>query len=213
MSLLDKLKSLFIIEETTGKEASDNADPPESPTKSARDSVGEGDVNPKFTEILLKALEQHNLDGYDYIEFINAVKALEKMNMDEATRFKSAFTFAQSIQVTPQHLIQSAEHYIQVLDAEKQKFLVALQNQRQAQLESRQAQLEATRQAIAEKQQQIEQLQKEIAALNDRAATLDKQLREAGEKIGRTRAGFFASLNYIAEKIRADIEKMKKYLD
>ena len=46
--------------------------------------------------------------------------------MDEATRFKSAFAMASSMNVTTKQIMDSADFYLQILGQEEQKFNKAL---------------------------------------------------------------------------------------
>ena len=120
MGFVDKLKSLFVVEdESTAKnkkkaqpkKQSPSVSPPTSPsTNSQKGQVAEssqgsrGQVTAKFMNILLGAMEKHNLDGFDYIEFKESLKSLEKMPMDERTRFQSAFAMAKTMGATPQKI-------------------------------------------------------------------------------------------------------------
>ena len=103
--MFKNLKSLFIEEtedgskkdqteeiEPLGKTVKGNASTPTVPVYGMKASPGK--VSTKFMEILFKAMEDNNLDGFDYLEFKQSLKSLEKMPMDETTRFKSAFDMA-----------------------------------------------------------------------------------------------------------------------
>ena len=53
--------------------------------------VSADQLDQKFIDVLMKAIEQNNKEGMDYLEFKNSLQSLSKLAMDEATRFKSAF--------------------------------------------------------------------------------------------------------------------------
>ncbi len=131
--MFKNLKSLFIeeTEDRTKKgqpieqQSVEKTGKGKSMTPSAstyRMSATPGKVSTKFMEILFKAMEDNNLDGFDYLEFKQSLKSLEKMLMDEATRFKSAFAMAQRMKATPALLVKTANHYLNILKQEEQKF-------------------------------------------------------------------------------------------
>ena len=99
-----------------------------------------GQVNDKFFQVLAKAMEAANQDGFDYFEFKQALANLKNVPMDDATRFKSAFAMSQAMGVTADKLLNSAAHYLDVLKNEQNKFVKAAENQRQAQVGNKQAQ-------------------------------------------------------------------------
>ena len=74
-----------------------------------------GKVNDKFTEVLFSAMERDNQEGFDYLEFKQSLRSLEKMPMDEATRYQSALAMAKTLGANPVLLQQSAAHYLNVL--------------------------------------------------------------------------------------------------
>ncbi|MEL6865981.1 MAG: hypothetical protein AAFP19_16260, partial [Bacteroidota bacterium] len=86
--MFKNLKSLFIEEDET---AQDNApavqkdtssaspkQPNPSPISSDVPKARAGKVNNKFMQILLEAMEKNNLDGFDYLEFKQALQNLHE---------------------------------------------------------------------------------------------------------------------------------------
>ena len=131
--MLKNLKSLFIVEEQNAPEKpAEDPKPTVTPSpKIAESREGDpGKITQKFIEVLFKAMESNNLDGFDYLEFKQSLQSLSKMPMDEATRFRSAFAMAETMGATTQQLLSSANHYIDVLKSEETKFEKALANQR-----------------------------------------------------------------------------------
>ncbi|MEN0051263.1 MAG: hypothetical protein AAF806_29635, partial [Bacteroidota bacterium] len=119
MSMLKNLKSLFIVEE---EEASkDNASkvtsskpkpqtiPNDAPVIQESQEGKKGKVSSKFTEVLLGSMEKADLEGFDYLEYKKSLQSLAKMPMDEATRYKSAYAMAQTMGVSPDKLVQTAQ--------------------------------------------------------------------------------------------------------
>lgn len=230
MSMLKNLKSLFIIEEEAEKASprpkskakaapkpkakptptapASPATPPPAPSAAERP----GKVTPKFTEILLNALEKADQPGFDYLEFKKSLQNLKKLNMDDATRFQSAYAAAQSMNITPQQLIESAGHYLRVLDQEEKNFEQALRGQQQRQIKDQQQQLPKLDQEVKQLEAQIKQLQERIKKAKTDQARIRKSVETAEVKLRNTHNDFEASYRAISQQIQQDVEHMKAFL-
>lgn len=217
MSIFKNIKSLFIIEDETGKEQAAEPEAAEAvedkkELMAPRQQAPAGEVNARFTDILAKAMQKHNLEGFDYLEYKQSLRSLRKMNMDEPTRYKSAYAMAQTMGVTPEQLTKTAQHYIDVLHAEEQKFEQALKKQQREKIAAREKHILQLEEKIQARQQEIQKLQQEITN-NQAAVEKEKQkMKMAGQKIAQTQSDFVASFNAIVGQISHDIENMKKYL-
>lgn len=218
--MLKNLKSLFIVEEEGSKAKSTSKAKPEAPKEKApaakstasSSSPRKGQVKAKFTDILLGAMEQANLDGFDYLEYKKSLKSLQKMNMDEATAYQSAYAMAQTMNATPAHLVQTAEHYLKVLLQEEEKFERALENQQESRIGSKRKEKEDLAKQIKAKEEQIKQLQADIKKSQTQLGKLDQDIQKAVQSIETTKGDFIASYQNLTKQIQADVEKMKKYL-
>ncbi len=229
MGFADKLKSLFIVEEAgsakkattksatkeaTGKKPTPKSSP--TPTKEVAATVSsqplEGKPTAKFMEIFFGAMEKHNLDGFDYLEFKQSLKSLEKMPMDEQTRYQSAFAMAKTMGATPQKLIDAAAHYLKVLLHEEKKFEQALENQRARQIGGREKQIKDLEVGIQQKAQHIKKLTQEIEQSQKQLAGIKSEISGAVSKVETTKNNFIASYNVVVSQIQSDVENMKKYL-
>ena len=114
-----------------------------------------GKVNKKFTEILLAAMERDNQEGFDYMEFKQSLQSLEKMPMDEATRYQSALAMAKTMGADPTTLLQSANHYLNVLKMEEKKFEEALSKQTSVKIGQKKKEQQGLQTAINEKAEAI----------------------------------------------------------
>ena len=136
MSMFGKLKSLFILEDgNESKKAAEKAvknqeseSGQNAPKIRAKDitvnieplsTPQSGKPDAKFVDILLKAVEKDNLEGFDYLEYKSSLQSLSGMDMDEETKYKSSLAMATTMGATPAKLIKTAEHYIATLNKEK----------------------------------------------------------------------------------------------
>lgn len=232
MSMLKNLKSWFVVDdeefkkkmqEDTGETVPSKKSSP-TPTKKTPTSTStpkstptstvapDGKASTKFTNILLQAMEANNLDGFDYLEYKQSLHNLEKMPMDEQTRYQSAYAAASTMGATPQKLIQTANHYVDVLKKEENKFAQALANQKEKQIGDKAQQIKQLDNLIKEKSVQIERLKKEIASHQTKNEQLKKSISSASIKVETTKNNFVASYNLVLSQIQRDIQNMKKYL-
>lgn len=214
MSMWKNIKSLFIIEEeapaprpgkpsaaSTGKMAAESTGAPQP----------KGKVTEQFTDVLLRAMSEQNMEGFDYLEFKKSLNSLKQMEMDEATRYQSALAMAQTMGAKPQQLAESAQHYIEVLKKERAKFGEALAKQQKLQVEDKEEHIRQAEEGIKSKLAQIQQLQQEIQARQQEAEVLKGQIREATDKLLATQSDFAASFDALAGQIMHDVEKIKQY--
>ncbi|MBK9254386.1 MAG: hypothetical protein IPM42_02735 [Saprospiraceae bacterium] len=223
--MLKKLKSLFIIEDGTTSENTETESPVtrENNTNTATDPVVnrdfapvknlEGGPDPKFVDVLLKAIEAANKEGFDYLEYKTSLQSLQKMDMDEATRFKSAFAMAKTMGLTKEKLIGSTEHYIAVLNNEEKKFKDALINQKARQVSGREDKLKSIEKSIAEKAALIDKLKAEMEAGSAELNNVRAEISEAVEKIDMTNAQFMHAMDSVLNQIKDDMSKIRSYID
>lgn len=223
--MLKNLKSLFIVEDEEAKKPAKGkksaSEQPKKDVSTAKTTAGPtptpstpspGKVSSKFINILLKAMDNNNLDGFDYLEFKQSLKSLEKMPMDDATRYQSAFAMAQTMGATPQNLMDTAQHYVKVLANEEKKFEEALAAQRQKQIGSKESQIKKLEEVVNKKAQQIKQLTQEIEEHQKKANSLKTEIGGAVVKVESTKNDFIASYEKLVSQITEDVENMKKYL-
>ena len=226
MSVFKKLKGLFIEDDGQSKApeaAKDSAVEDEvksSSIPSAEIKIDStvtptnqtGKPDSKFVDILLKAVEKNNIEGFDYLEYKSSLQSLANMDMDEGTKYKSALAMATTMGATPDKLISSADHYINVLMQEKSKFNKALKGQREKQVTGREGDIKQTVLSVEQKKKQIAQLQKEILAEEKKLEKLKEGINKAAAKVQATGDRFSHAFNVVTGQIQSDVAKMKKYL-
>lgn len=229
MSMIKKLKSLFIEEDPNAVSnpepnagsavKTENTTQTETHYTSTPDPViastssGKADIDPKFIDILMRAIEATNKEGFDYLEFKNSLQSLSKLDMDEATRYKSSFIMGKTMGLTKESLIQSVQHYISVINQEETKFREALQKQKVLQVGGKEEQLKASEADIAKKKQQIAQMQADIEKQTQQLEKIRGEIKEAIVKIDTTNAQFVAAHKLISNQMLEDVQKIKTYVE
>jgi hypothetical protein len=186
---------------------------PQSTVKSTYSApVAGGAVNEKFMQALFGAMEAANLDGFDYFEFKLSIQNLASMPMDEATRYKSAFAMASTMGATPDKLVNSALHYLDVLKNENIKFSQVAENQRAAQVGNKQGQADNLEAVVKQKAEQIKQLTLEIDQHRQEVTKLKDEITQATAKVEQTQKDFGATYQSLVGQIEVDVTNMKNYL-
>lgn len=223
--MFKKLKSIFVIEDQ--EEASKNSNPKSNQqaksnksSKSAKGSATQpkyvpptsGKPDEKFVNMLLGAIDKNNIEGFDYLEYKQSLQNLSNVEMDEETKYKSAMAMAKTMGATPQKLVTSANHYIKILTAEENKFLEAFKNQQSAQVNSRNQEISNLEKSINLKTKKIEELKKEIETEKKTLESKKTNINQAIAKVASTKDRFYLAYNIVVSQIKADLEKIKKYL-
>lgn len=227
--MLKKLKSIFVVEDEHAQtsvkpvvEEEEDITVPEikqstpkpnpAPSAPVAQSAGPGKVSDKFLNILLGAMEKNNLDGFDYLEYKQSLQSLDKISMDEATKYQSAFAMAQTMGANASNLIKTAQHYLNVLAEEEKKFEQALVNQRNLQITEKEQKLKSYNQAIADKNSQIQKLTEEINRIRKDMENMTNELQDSQFKVESTKNDFLITYQSLVDHIRKDIENMNQYL-
>ena len=171
-----------------------------------------GDFDQKSVNALVKAINNAHLKDFDYLKFKTSVMNLKEIEEDEATRFKTTFTTAETLGVSKKFLLDTATHYQTVLRKEKDKFTSALQNKMNEAIEGKKAEAEKIDEEIKIKQRKMEQLKKDIAALEKRAGSIDAEVDKAKARIKDTRDKFAKAIDHFETTISSDIEKITTIL-
>jgi chromosome segregation ATPase len=218
MSFVDKLKSVFVVPESTTNTQADegsrktNVDPPESEQSKVSAEVPL-ESSDRFMDILSQVLQDNNQAGFDYLEYRKAVQSIAKMqNLDEAAQFKTAYAAAMAMNIQPSTLIDSAKRYLSVLETEYTKFNQTATQFLQSQQSSKEQESVQLNQTIQQKEKQLAQLQSELEKHHKRLQELDSELKSAKTKVDTNKASFKFAYDQLVGQIGQDIQKMEQYL-
>jgi uncharacterized protein (DUF3084 family) len=222
---LAKFKGIFVVDDGTSSptkpavevaptqtQAPAQTHTPAAPAPTNVYAHTSGKSNERFQDILLTALEKNNQAGFDYFEFRESMRNLEKMPLDEKTRFQSAFAMAQTMGATPANLQASAQFYVGILKGELQKFEEAHGQQRLRLIGERESEFTNLEAVIQNKAEQIKQLTQDIEAANQRRAVIKDEIEQATVKIEQTRSDFETTYQIVVSQMQGDMQKMNEYL-
>ncbi len=170
-------------------------------------------LDQKSVTALLKSIKNSYHEGsFDYLKFKQSVLSLAKLNMDEATSFKSAFATAQTMGLSKESLIKSANKYIYALEGERESFAEALLKQKEIKVDGRRSEVEKLHDKIASHKQKIKELEREIEIFQQRIDNVDQDVDDAKAKIEGTKRNFLSVYEVISKAIKSDIELITIYL-
>ncbi|MCG8183096.1 hypothetical protein [Tenacibaculum piscium] len=229
--MLKKLKSLFFIEDESEKENKKQGEKQEITSKqeaskqasiinienkstviNSINNTTTGNIDTKIVEKLLTAIENNNLEGFDYLEFKKALKALEKIPMDEATKYRSTYAAASTMGATLETLLETIKHYINILDAENNTFTKAFEGQLVAKVGNKQKEITQFEAVVNEKSAKIKQLTNEITTHQNQIEELKKLIADSSHKITKTQNDFKISYLHLRTQIEQDAQKIKEYI-
>ncbi len=173
---------------------------------------GLSELDKKSVSFLLKAIQENNLPGFDYLEFKQSLNGLKAMDMDVTTAIKSAYTTGSTVGLTKSKLISSAEHYKKILMKEQEQFESALQKQMAQRVHGKKEEKEKLTSKIATYQSKIKELETEILKYQDKLDRADSEIESARAKIDDTKQKFENTFQAIMRQINDDIARLKEVL-
>jgi hypothetical protein len=129
--MFDKFKNLIFKEEESTKETTPvvNVSTKETPTTFSPSPVvntsqptynisNNSEEITKYQNIIKDVLNENNLDGIDYYEFMNSIKSMDSTGTPENLKYKLAFSSLNSVdnKLTKELLISAATHYVEVIN-------------------------------------------------------------------------------------------------
>ena len=166
----------------------------------------------RFANVLMKALEDKNLEGFDYLEFKQSVAKLEEIGMDRETAMKSAFSTGSTVGLSLEKLTKTARYYVDVLEDEKSKFMNSMEKHLMSNVEGKAKQTGELKKRIANYEAKIEQLQAEVVKAKAQIAESEDLINTAKEKAAVNQKGFDDALDVITTVIRQDVADINRVL-
>ena len=169
-------------------------------------------VDSKSFQFLLSALEKNAIDAFDYLKFKQSLLAMKKLNMEEPLAIQSAFATANTMGLTKELLIKTAQHYKKVLENEKIQFDEALVKQINDRIESRRSETQKLYGIIEQCKEQIQKLEAKIAECEERIASTDSDIKDAEQRIMSSKEKFETTFNELTKLMDKDIDLYEQVL-
>jgi hypothetical protein len=168
------------------------------------------DDTQKFMQHFDELFDQANLPGPDYYEFAKMCQAMSALPDD--TKFTAAFSGLQVQGLTKIKLLESAQHYIAIIDQDAAKFNTAIDQKILADVKQKRDDIEKKKKALADKVQLIAQLQAELANDNNEIATLTSDADEQERKATEKGAIYKQACQMKKDQISGDLNKINTHI-
>jgi vacuolar-type H+-ATPase subunit I/STV1 len=205
----------FFFEEAAPVAPPSDAKQPGAPTvspvaSSGAPAIGEEDL--KIAETLSKAVAAANIEGFDYFEFAQLITSLKPSLPSEQTLFQTAYTSGKVMGASKAKLVESAKHYLKVLDAERKKFEDMVASQTQQSVTGLEKEMGDIDEQTAQAAEQIRQLTDKVNGLSEKKTQITNQIAENKARIEKVQNNFQATLGKHVVRIQTDMEKIEKYI-
>ena len=204
-----KIKSLFVESGEQTEPQSEKVSTPK-PATVATDvaPAPAGSYDPTIFDSLFKAIEDHNLPGEDYLEFLSALQAMQNIPLDEKMKIQTVLATLSTKGLTAQKIKESADYYKKVLYEEQKQFYVELNNQINEQVKSKEKNITDLQELNKLKSEQITKLTQEINENQQKVTALQTEAKDQESKIRLAEANFNKTLDYIVAQIDANLNKI-----
>jgi hypothetical protein len=181
-------------------------------TKSETEVTPKAQLNDKILESLSIAIQNSDLPGEDYLEFIGAVQSLKDLPLTDELKYRTAYSTLSTKGLTYNKIFESADYYVKVLENEHKKFYEALNQRSNSVLTQNRGDIEKLKAENMNRAKMIEKLSAEISETQDKIASLETSIVEAETKLKTTEQEFVATYQYMVEKIKSNISKVKQFI-
>jgi len=173
-----------------------------------------GEISTEVYDKLSEAIERENLEGNDFLEFMQALQNLSSLNVDENNKFNMVFTTLSTSAggMTKEYLVNSIAHYIKVLENEKNIFTGEMQKATTQMVDEALTEAERLNELAAHKAELIQSLQAEIEGINENVRDLNQNAEESKFKIAKKEADFNATLAQLKEQLATYETKINNYI-
>jgi hypothetical protein len=185
--------------------------PSESSLPVSSTSSMNSDDTAKFMQHFDGLFDKANLPGPDYYEFAKMCQAMSALSDD--TKFTAAFSGLQVQGLTKVKLLESAQHYIAIIDEDATKFNTAIDQKILADVKQKRDIIEKKKQALTEKVKLIAQLQAELETDNKEIVTLTSDTNDQERKATEKGAIYKQACQMKKDQISGDLTKINTYIN
>jgi hypothetical protein len=166
----------------------------------------------------LKAFDQHfdelfdqaNLPGPDYYEFAKMCQAMSAL--PDNAKLPAAFSGLAVQGLTKQRLVESAAHYIAIIDEDATKFNSAIDAKILGEVKKKRAEIEEKKKKLQEKIDLIAKLQAELATDNSQILSLGADADADEQKATLKSNTYKAACEARKAQINGDVTKINTFI-
>lgn len=165
-------------------------------------------------EKLSLAIEENNLDGNDFLEFMQSLNKMQNLTVDEKTKFNMVFATLSTSSggMTKEKLISSIDHYLDVIENEKTIFEKEMEKATDSEVDQKEQYAEQLSQSAQEKTEQIQKLTQEIQEISNEVATVKAEAAQAKINIAQKQADFEVTVQQLEGQINDYKTKISQHI-
>lgn len=183
-----------------------------APVATPTPTVISAGVNDEMAQMLMSAIEEANLEGFDYIEFRDTVNDLGNNGMTEANKFLSVFATASRMGLTRETLLSSIDHYLGVIGEKREAFMAMVESQLESEVQGRYDKAASLDEDIAKAQEEINRLNEVITNSQREKIQLQNEANTEKMNIENTRASFESTFGMVQGKLLTDKGNIETYI-
>jgi len=173
-------------------------------TQAAPSVQPQTEINKDIVASLKKTLEDANIDGYDYYEFVKAIETIDMPS--EEQKFKVAFSVIKNLpNMSVDHLIKTADHYTETLTNHKKEFAVKFDEAVKQNITNLEIE-------IATADAEVDTIQKRMNELVEKRTSLNNQVQNNRIEIERQKTDYNLAYGLFESNIIENKKKIEKYL-
>jgi hypothetical protein len=180
-----------------------------TPVGSSTATLSDDDMK-KFMQHFDELFDQANLPGPDYYEFAKMCQAMSALPDD--TKFVAAFSGLQVQGLTKAKLLESAQHYIAIIDEDAAKFNTAIDQKILADVKQKRDNIEKKKKSLSDKVQLIAQLQAELTNDNTEITSLTADADDQERKATTKGAIYKQACQTRKDQISGDLTKINTHI-
>ncbi len=169
----------------------------------------------KYVELLNQSIAEYSktVSEFDFMKFVNILNTNSAFIPDEATRYKVAYSTANSISpISVEALENSAKSYIAILSKEQSEFESEVSKFEMENVETRIKRLEDIEKEKIDIQNKIVEMQNKLSQLSDESIQTANQVREIKAEIDTKKNSFNSAMNKISNSLLKYSENLRKYI-
>ena len=169
-------------------------------------------VDPEMAQILEQALIEGNLEGYDYLEFRQALAGMASIPLTEQQKFQACFASAQTMNVTKQQLVAAVDHYLGILQSKASEFDSFVQELTSREVTAREQKIALIDEANQADAAKIEELTRAIQERQQQQQLLAQEVGQERVNIQGKQSAFEVTMKTITDRLVSDKQKLDAYL-
>jgi uncharacterized small protein (DUF1192 family) len=174
------------------------------PVSSDGNKVTLAEIETRLKKVM-EAENKKNFPGADYYEFQLALENMKEVPVESA-KYSSAFNVLSATQgLTKDHLVQTAQQYIGVIDREVGEFTAGFDKENKEQVDDKKS-------LIEDKTRQMQELSEQIVALNDEIKRLSQELVDNKNRLSSMKNSFLTVAQAQKDKINTELTKIGTYI-